>query len=167
MNRAFTNEDADVGDVMIPPRAPLPAGAVNYVTKYGLSLLEDERDVLQKEKTALSNAPKNARDNHDRIRQLTILNGKLGLLNERIASARIIDPASQPPEEVRFGAHVTVRMEPENKTFPVHIVGVDEAGTTPERVAFTSPIAQALTGHGEGDVVTLPGRAWRILEIRY
>ncbi|MEQ9103826.1 MAG: GreA/GreB family elongation factor [Rhodothermales bacterium] len=171
MSRAFTNEDADVGEVMIPPRAPLPPGAINYVTPFGRQLLEDEQAALDAEKAALSSGDK---QNHDRIRQLTIINGKLRLLGERLSSARVIEPATQPTEEVRFGARVRVAFldgPMEGKEQDIRIVGVDESGHTPERIAFTAPIARALTGARVGHTVKLApehgNRSFRIVGISY
>jgi transcription elongation factor GreB len=171
MSRAFTNEDADVGEVMIPPRAPLPPGAINYVTPFGLTLLEDERTALEARKADLSAGE---RQNHDRIRQLTIINGQLRLLADRLATARVIDPSTQPADEVRFGACVRVQFldgPMAGKEQDIRIVGVDESGHTPERIAFTAPIARALTGAREGDDVELSPehgkRSFRIVGISY
>ena len=171
MSRAFTNEDADVGEVLIPPRAPLPPGAINYVTPFGRELLEKERDALESRKAALSTGD---RQNHDRIRQRTVINGQLRLLADRLSRARVIDPATQPPDEVRFGACVRVAFldgPMEGKEHDIRIVGVDESGHTPERIAFTAPIARALTGAHVGDTVKLApesgNRSFRILGISY
>lgn len=171
MSRAFTNEDADVGEVMIAPRAPLPAGSLNYVTPFGLQLLKEEQLDLEKEKHALSSGDK---QNHDRIRRLTVLNGQLGLLNQRLSTAHLVDPATQPVHEVRFGACVRVQFLDgplKGKEQDIRIVGVDEAGHTPDRVAFTAPVARALNGREVGDTVSLPpahgGRSFRIATISY
>lgn len=171
MSRAFTNEDADVGEVLIPPRAPLPPGAINYVTPFGRQLLEDERSSLEAEKAAFSTGDK---QNHDRIRQLTVINGQLRLLGDRLSSARVIDPATQPPDEVRFGARIRVAFldGPLSGTEQdIRIVGVDESGHTPERIAFTAPLARALTGAKVGETVKLApesgNRSFRIEGISY
>ena len=47
MSRAFVKEDAPDGVVYIPPRAPLPANAVNFVTPRWLHLLQQELVALE------------------------------------------------------------------------------------------------------------------------
>src|SRR5690606_19335156 len=103
MSRAFTKEEAPGGPVLIPPRAPLPAGATNYVTPNGLDLLNAERADLEAERTGLDDLA----DEDERTRALAEINGRLADLNARIASARVVrhDPI---PDEVRFGATVTL-----------------------------------------------------------
>jgi len=155
MNRAFRSEDNELGDVYIAPRAPLPPGATNYVTPRGMRLLEEERARLEAERDALQSGDPH---DHDRIRQRTLVSGQLAALRERMATARVIDPADQPADVVRFGARVRVRisggpMDGEEKE--LRIVGVDEAGPRTEDVSFTSPIAKALTGHAPGDTVRI------------
>ena len=92
-------------------------------------------------------------DEDERKRALAEINGRLADLNARIASARVIehDPV---PDEVRFGATVTLTTEAgEERRFT--IVGVDEATTAPDRVAFLAPIARAVTGRKVGDTISL------------
>ena len=149
MSRAFTKDEAPVGPVLIPPRAPLPAGATNYVTPSGLDLLNAERIELEAERADLDDLT----DEDERKRALAEINGRLADLNARIASARVIrhDPV---PDEVRFGATVTLTTaDGEKRRFT--IVGVDEATTAPDRVAFLAPIARAVTGRKVGDTISL------------
>lgn len=149
MSRAFTKEEALGGPVLIPPRAPLPAGATNYVTPNGLDLLNAERADLEAERTALNDLA----DEDERTRALAEINGRLADLNARIASARVVrhDPV---PDEVRFGATVTLATaDGEKRRFT--IVGVDEATTAPDRVAFLAPIARAVIGRKVGDTISL------------
>lgn len=150
MSRAFTKEEAPEGPLLVPPRAPLPPGVTNYVTPRGLALLRDEQAALEAERTRLSEQG----DADDAKRQRAVNAGRLADLAARIASARVLDPSTQPPDEVRFGATVTLRTEDgEERRFT--IVGVDEAATAPDRVAFLAPIARAVVGHRIGDTVTL------------
>jgi transcription elongation factor GreB len=167
MSRAFLKDDAVEDPVLVTPRAPLPAGQANYVTPRGLRLLHEERDRLEAERDALRALPA---DSNERKRGLTRVGGTLSLLSARIASARPVDPASQPAGEVRFGA--TVRLEAAGqaaRTFT--IVGVDEAAPARGLVPFTAPVAQTLSGKQPGDRVRLPGPRpdldWTIAEIRY
>ncbi|HBL80505.1 MAG TPA: transcription elongation factor GreA [Aequorivita sp.] len=148
MSRGFVKEGDQEETPIIPPRAALPNGVTNYVTPRGMQLLLNERTQLEQERATLPTTHEQQR----RI-ELAVLNGKLDLLNERIASARILDPATQPKEEVRFGATVTYKIatSPTPQTF--QIVGVDEADIAKRKIGFVAPIAVAPTGHKVGEVV--------------
>lgn len=153
MSRAFLKNETADDPVVIPARAPLPPGATNYVTPRGLSLLRDELADLEAQHAQVQT---HATDETDRTRQLAELNGRIGALNGRIASARVVDPRQQPPNEVRFGATVTLRSaggQTPDRTLTV--VGVDEADATHGRIAFTAPIARAMQGRRVGDTVAL------------
>lgn len=148
MSRGFVKEGDQEETPIIPPRAALPNGVTNYVTPRGMQLLLNERTQLEQERATLPTTHEQQR----RI-ELAVLNGKLDLLNERIASARILDPATQPKGEVRFGATVTYKIatSPTPQTF--QIVGVDEADIAKRKIGFVAPIAVVLTGHKVGEVV--------------
>ncbi|MEJ7663061.1 MAG: transcription elongation factor GreAB [Hymenobacter sp.] len=127
MSRAFTKEGDVQAAPIVPPRAALPPGTPNYVTPQGLAQLRAERTALEAEHTA---AEANHDNDTDRTHRLSLLNGRLGLLTERITSAKVIDPHAQPAKEVRFGATVRLRTVSGGtvgfeRNFT--IVGVDEA----------------------------------------
>lgn len=152
---------------MVPARAPLPPGAINYVTPRGLRLLHEERAVLEQERARLETLPA---DSNDRKRQLAFVGGRLNGLNARIAAARVLEGATQPQGEVRFGAKVTLRTA-KNAERRFQIVGVDEADAGQGLIAFTAPVARQLVGKKVGDAITLPTtrgpEAWEIVEIGY
>jgi len=155
MSRAFVNEDAPSGDVYIPPRAPLPAGAVNFVTPRGKRLLDEELVELEAERERLKKGDPHS---EDRNRSLTIVRGRIKDLEIRIKSARVVRPADQPSDEVRFGARVTTKTVQGRKpglerTF--RLVGVDEADIATMRVGWIAPLARALTGCKLGETATL------------
>ncbi|MEE8397333.1 MAG: GreA/GreB family elongation factor, partial [bacterium] len=54
---------------------------------------------------------------------------------------------------VAFGATVTIENLDTEETFRYQIVGPDEADIRENRISFQSPVAQALIGKREGDVV--------------
>jgi transcription elongation factor GreB len=161
MSRGFVKESDQEELPIIPPRAPLPAGVTNYVTPTGLAQLEAEREQLEAAKAAV---PTDHED--ERRRALTVLDGKLALLLKRIQSARVINPAEQPRDEVRFGARVTVQQSGSNRKQEFQIVGVDEANVKEKKIAFTAPIARAITGLwvGESAVFKL-GRESRTVKV--
>ncbi|MBB4080710.1 transcription elongation factor GreB [Lewinella aquimaris] len=166
MSRGFVKESDQEELPIIPPRSPLPAGETNYVTPAGHRALEAERDQLEAARAALPT------DNEDeRRRAATVIDGKLALLQQRIVSARILDPADQPQEEVRFGAHVKLRQAGSNQIQEFQIVGVDEANVKEKKISFTAPIARAITGLWVGEVADFrlgsEVRKLEVIEIRY
>lgn len=137
--------------MFIPKRAPIPAGMDNLVTPRGLGLLREEREQLERERASVVSPEGPARR-----RELAELNGRLALLEERIASARLVEADERPADEVRFGSTVTflISAGPQQaveRTFT--LVGADEARVAEGRIAFTAPIAQALLGKKVGSTV--------------
>src|SRR4051812_47257666 len=116
MSRAFTKEDT-VELPLVVPRAPLPEGVPNYVTRRGLALLREERAALEA-----------ARPQAEDLAGASALAGhqaRLGALDARIHSAVPVDPALLPHDEVRFSAVVSLQ-GPEGEQRRYRIVGVDE-----------------------------------------
>ncbi len=166
MSRGFVKEDDQEEAPFVPPRAALPLGATNYVTPNGMRWLLDEKEHLEKERATL---PK---DNEtERRRAAAVMDGKLRLLEERIASARILKPQDQPKNEVRFGARVSFKNLSNSILQDFQIVGVDEADLKQKKIAFVAPIAKALIGKkvGEEAELKLGGevRKLEIVEIEY
>ena len=146
MSRGFTKEDDAQTPPIIPPRAALPAGQPNYVTPAGLELLRAELATLEAER---ARAEANHDNDTDRTHRLSLCNGRLALLLERLGSAKVVDPAGQPAKEVRFGATVTLRTIGGGRVGferKFTIVGVDEADVALGKVAFVAPIARAVQG---------------------
>ncbi|RZK92570.1 MAG: transcription elongation factor GreAB, partial [Hymenobacter sp.] len=88
----------------------------------------------------------------------SLLHGRLALLTERLASARLVDPATQPAHEVRFGASVELRTLRGGKVGTERrftIVGVDEADVAAGKVSFVAPLARAVVGAQLGSEVAL------------
>lgn len=169
MSRGFVKEEDQEEAPFVPPRAALPAGVTNYVTPKGYEDLIHEREQLERQRRDLDIS-----SDKDRRHARAILDGKLNLLNDRIASARILKPEDQPKDEVRFGASVTFKDVSGNsgeteQTF--QIVGVDEADIKARKIGFLAPLAGALTGKkiGERASVHMAGkmRELEILEISY
>ena len=161
MSRGFVKEEDQEEIPMVPPRADLPNGAVNYVTKIGYNNLLEERNALSLEKESLQ---------HDNEKERRIannlINAKLQLLNERIASAKIVSLNEQPKNEVRFGATVKVVIDNAETPQQFQIVGVDEANIAKGKISFLSPIARILISKHIGDTATLQlGKVERVFEI--
>ena len=153
MSRGFVKESDFEEAPVIPPRAELPAGATNYVTARGLRLLHEEYATLEAERTELA-----TQIGDEARRRLIVVEGKMRLLQGRIASARLLAADEVATERVRFGATVTFTMLDgpiRGQTRMLTIVGVDEANVREKRIAFVSPLARALTGTAVGETATL------------
>jgi transcription elongation factor GreB len=166
MSRGFVKEGDQEEIPVLTPRAYLPDGVTNYVTQVGMDELLDEKRMLMGEVENLDITNENER----RI-ALNHLNAKLQLLNERILTAKIIDLDKQSPDEVWFGATVTLKIDNETKLQKYQIVGVDEADVSKGKISFISPIAKILTGKEVGETATLKlangVRTFEIMEIVY
>lgn len=155
MSSAFLKNETADAPVVIPARAPLPPSTPNYVTPHGLALLRAELVDLETERAHIQAAQ--VEDQNERSRQLALLNGTIANLNQRIASAKVVDTQAQ--ELVRFGATVVLRVQSgklagTERQFT--IVGVDQANATQGLLAFTSPLARALQGKRIGETVAWP-----------
>lgn len=139
MSRGFVKEDDQEPIPLVPPRADLPAGTDNFVTAAGLEALQQERRELLAEQEALDTA----QEKEYRI-AFNHLNARLALLDERLASAKVIDSSRFPQNEVHFGAIVTFENLALKKSQTFQIVGVDEAKIAEGKISFVTPLAKAL-----------------------
>lgn len=150
MSRGFVKEDDQEEIPMVPPRADLPEGVTNYVTQVGMNELLAEKQMLVDEKNNLDSSS----ENEKRI-ALNHINAKLHLLNNRIATAKIVNVIKQLQNEIRFGAVITLRIEASKKIQILQIVGVDEADISKGKVSFTSPLAKVLINKKIGNKAIL------------
>jgi len=100
--------------------------------------------------------------------------GRIGDIEGKLATAQIIDVArvgAQANGRVVFGATVDLVDEDSGDELTYQIVGEDEADIKSGMLSFASPIARALIGKTEGDVVdvVVPSgkRTLEIVEVRY
>lgn len=166
MSRGFVKEEDQEEAPIIPPRAALPDGVTNYVTPHGFELLQEEKKDLERQRTSIK-----IKDEAESRRAKSVIDGKLKLLNDRIATARILNPKSQAKDEVRFGARVKLKQMESGTVQQFAIVGVDEADVKKNKIAFIAPIARAVTGKKIGEIVEFTlgpeTRNLEILEISY
>lgn len=150
MSKAFTKDDAPE-EPLVAPRAPLPDGVPNYVTPRGLRLLRDEMARLEGQSRELDDDSSGNED--DVRRRRSVLAQRMSELATRITGAQLVAHAGRDASKVRFGARVTVRGSNDGDgERRVQIVGVDEADPAAGRIAFTAPLARAVTGLEVGDV---------------
>jgi transcription elongation factor GreB len=160
MSRAFVKEadGEQPGDEMPErPQSPHP----NYVTASGLKALQEHLAKLQEERRHLTEAgePEMLDKEH-----LKLVERDIRYFQERIERAILIDPESQPPDRVGFGAVVeTVDDNDEKRKY--RIVGEDEADPKAGSISFASPVARSLIGKAVGDVVGAGGQELEIVAI--
>ena len=149
VSRAFVREVDDA------PEAPLlertASGPANLVTPRGARLIDAAIEAIEAALAAHPAPPEEAALRRD-LRYWTL----------RRSTARIVswDPA---PASVAFGTRVTVRRG--ILMSDLWIVGEDEAEPGRGRIAWTAPLARALEGAEQGDVVELDVGG-RIEEVR-
>ncbi len=141
MSRGFIKEGDQEEIPMVPPRAYLPEGVPNYVTKEGLDALKEELKNLEAERVK-------AGDNYIMV---NFLDATIKQLVGRINSAVEVDLSKVTKDTVSFGAWVRYSGR------VVRIVGVDEADVNKGLISFISPIAKMLIGKKAGDVIELKG----------
>lgn len=109
---------------------------------------------------------------HAAKEQQGLLEARIVDLEHKLASAQVIDPtAVNSNGRVVFGATLDLRDEQNGQTVTYQIVGDYEADIARGRVSVSSPIARALIGKEQGDVVEVQVpdgvRQYEILDIRY
>ena len=108
---------------------------------------------------------------HAAREQQSFIEGRIREIEAKLANAEVIDPSTLPKNgRVVFGA--VVKLEDEAGSHVVYqVVGEDEADIGAGRISIGSPIARALVGKSEGDVVDVaaPGgiRSFEIVEVRF
>jgi transcription elongation factor GreA len=109
---------------------------------------------------------------HAAREQQGFIEGRIKDLEGKLSNATIIDVTTVNANgKVVFGATVDVADEETGDELHYQIVGEDEADIKNNMISISSPIARALIGKEEGDLVEIktPGglRALEIVEIKY
>jgi len=100
------------------------------------------------------------------------IEGRIKEVEAKLANAQIIDVQTLNANgRVVFGATVDIVDQDSGQESTYQIVGEDEADIKQGLISVNSPIARALIGREEGEIVTLraPGgvREYEIAEVRY
>ena len=109
---------------------------------------------------------------HAAREQQGFIEGRIGEIEGKLANAEIIDPATLPKNgKVVFGAQVELEDQDNGERVTYQVVGEDEADIRAGRISVSSPIARALVGKSEGEVVdvTAPAgtRSYEIVAVRF
>ena len=109
---------------------------------------------------------------HAAREQQSFIEGRIEEINAKLSNAEIIDVTTLGNSgRVVFGATVQVLDDDTGEETTYQIVGEDEADIKEGMISVTSPIARALIGKEEGDVVDFqaPGglKTYEILSVKY
>ena len=109
---------------------------------------------------------------HAAREQQSFIEGRIRELEATLSNAEIIDVTALPQTgKVVFGTTVVLEATEDGREVTYKIVGDDEADIKQNMISVSSPIARALIGKEEGDIVTVqaPGgeTEYEILEVRY
>jgi transcription elongation GreA/GreB family factor len=155
---AFTREEdyeAQAANLPDRPISPHP----NLVTREGLDAIDQ---ALAEARAAYTEAQAVGGVRADRT-AMARATRDLRYWSSRRASAQLTEPP-EAPGKVQFGRRVHLEREDgRNQVF--RIVGEDEADPAAGKISYVSPLAQALLGKEEGDVVQAAGSEVEILTV--
>jgi transcription elongation factor GreA len=109
---------------------------------------------------------------HAAKEQQGFIEGRIKEIEGKLSHKQVIDvTAIDAKGKVVFGSTVELLEEESGSEIEYKIVGEDEADIKSNLISFTSPIARALIGKSEGDVISFqaPGgeKTFEILEVNY
>ena len=109
---------------------------------------------------------------HAAREQQGFIEGRINEIEAKLSTAEIIDTSKLTNTgKVVFGAVVELEEQDGAHRVTYQVVGEDEADIRSGRISITSPIARAVVGKSEGDVVdvTAPGgiRSYEIVAVKY
>lgn len=122
-------------------------------------LLHEERPQVIKaieEARAQGDISENAEYDAAKERQ-ALIEGRIAEIQGKIASAEVVEPKTIVSDRIVFGATVTLLDLDTEEEARYQIVGIDEADVKQGRISVMSPLARALIGKLEGDIVLVKG----------
>ena len=155
----------------LPPRFITPAGLARVRAEYD-ALFAVERPKLV-ETIALAAANGDRSETGDYIcgrTRLREVDRRLSPLSRIMKAGKVVDPALQSTDQVRFGATVELADGDDNRR-TLTIVGDDEADAAAGKIGWSAPLTRALIGARIGDerIVRLPAgeKSYEIVAIDY
>lgn len=152
----------------------------NYITPRGLERIRRELEWLERVErprvvaevsfaASLGDRSENAEYIYGKKR-LRQIDSRRGFLMKRLEKAQLVDPSTLGGDKVLFGATVVVA-DPEGEERTWRIYGEDEVDVERGVLSWRSPLARALLGKREGDVVRFHApagvRELELVEVRY
>jgi len=152
------------------------------VTVRGHAMLEEELKRLKSvERPKIIQAIAEAREHgdlkenaeyHAAKEQQGFIEGRIKELEGKLSNLQVIDVTNVDARgKIIFGSTVELVDDADGKEIVYKIVGEDEADIKTGLISYTSPIARALIGKNEGDVVAFsaPGgeKQYEVIDVRY
>ena len=134
----------------------------HYMTQEGLDTLKKELAEALAQRPVISAAIAEAREKgdlsenaeYDAAREAqSLLEIKIANLKNMVANAKVIDESQVGTDKVQMLNKVKVLNLNAKQTMEFTIVGETEADFSKGKLAVTTPIAKALLGHRQGEVV--------------
>ena len=135
------------------------------MTVFGKKMLDDElTDLLKNDREEIKRAIAEAREHgdlkenaeyHSAKEKQSHIEGRIAELQSKLGAANVINVSGATHEKIVFGATVTLFHTEKDESWTIQIVGEDEAGTSPNKISYNSPLGKALIGKEEGDEVVV------------
>jgi len=153
----------------------------NPISPQGLTRLQHELQHLKSvERPAIIQQVATARDHgdlsenaeyHAAREKHSFIEGRIKELEDKIARAEVIDPATVSGSRVSFGARVFMTNVDTEEETSYRILGADETDLANGVIGIASPVARALLGKEAGDEVKIrtPGgeRTFEITKVQF
>lgn len=150
-----------------------------YITREGYEGLQQEQKALWQQRSEVTKALAAAAAEGDRSenaeyiyrkKELRGIDRRIRYLQKRLPDLKVVTTIPDNPEQVFFGAWVTLEDESEQEV-TYRIVGPDEFDTHQNYISMDSPLAQALLKKASDDEVTVKTpsgevRYW-IIKVKY
>jgi len=120
-------------------------------------LVHEERPAVIKaieEARAHGDISENAEYSAAKERQ-SMIEGRIADIQSKIAACEVVDPTQIKSDRIVFGATVTIIETEEGVVSVYQIVGADEADVKKGKISIMSPLARALIGKKQGDLVAV------------
>lgn len=150
--------------------------ADTYLTRAGYEKLKNDLAELMKQKTQTSQDIAEAREKgdlkenaeyHSAKEKMGEVMSRIGIIQDKLQSAKIIDDMKAPKDTVAIGVTVTLE-DAEGDTVEYTLVGEDESDPMEGRISVTSPLGSGLLGRKAKETVEvqLPAgpRTFKILK---
>jgi transcription elongation factor GreB len=164
MSKAFVKEDAEEVDPLAAEEETRATKGNAYITKPGFRKLQEELEFLWRTErprvtaeVAAAAAQGDRSENAEYIygkKRLREIDRRVRFLSKRLDVVQVVEPSEEQEGKVYFGAWVTIEDEDEKRS-TYRIVGTDEPDSAKGWISVESPVARALLGKAEGDVVTI------------
>lgn len=151
--------------------------ADTYLTRAGYDKLRKELETLIKQKAGVSNDIAEAREKgdlkenaeyHSAKEKMGELMSRIGVIQDKLQSAKIIEEMDIPKDTVAIGTTVTLE-DADGDTVEYSLVGEDESDPMEGRISVTSPLGSGLLGKKSKQTVEiqLPAgpRVFKILKV--